>query len=342
VPQLRYGFNPYQTPAFYQPIGREPFRVVNGVPSYINLLDALNGWQLVRAVAKNVGRPAAASFKHVSPAGAALAGRLDETIRHTFRVGDVSPVTSAYLRARDADPKSSYGDFVAVSEPVDADLAQVLKTVIADGIIAPGFAPGVMELLAAKKGGGFLVIEADPEFVPPPTETRELYGVRVTQPRDDAAVDGLTEDALLGTIALRYTQSNSVAYVRDGATIGIGAGQQSRIDCTRMAGAKADTWWLRRRPEIYRIDRPTIQERITAHMAAVAASRAASRAAGLSGVTFVSDGALPFIDNVDEAARHGVEFIVEPGGSARSAEVAAAAAARGIKITQTGMRLFQH
>jgi phosphoribosylaminoimidazolecarboxamide formyltransferase/IMP cyclohydrolase len=296
--QLRYGMNPHQTPAFCTPLDpeRPPLRVLHGSPSYINVLDAVTAWQLVRQAGQTFGRPAAASVKHVSPAGAALG----DTVAH------------AYARARSADPKSSYGDFVAVSEPVDGPLAELLRGVVSDGIIAPGYESGVMATLAAKKGGRYLVLEVDPSFEPPAVESREIFGLRLTEPRDAlpltrelfpglpaAAVD----DLLFGMIVLRYTQSNSVAYLRDGLTLGVGAGQQSRIDCTRLAGVKAS---------------------------------------GRGPVAFVSDGALPFVDNVEEAHRHGVRYIAEPGGSIRSGEVRAACERLGITLVQTGVRLFRH
>jgi phosphoribosylaminoimidazolecarboxamide formyltransferase / IMP cyclohydrolase len=317
---VRYGMNPHQA-AVMAPVDRAPFAVISGEPSYINVLDALTGWQLVREAAKAFGVPAAASYKHVSPAGAALG----ET------------VTEAYARARDADPKSSYGDFVAVSHPVDAELAAVLKRVVSDGIIAPGYDDGVVEILAAKKRGTYLVLQADPDFEPPAEELREIYGMRLTQQRDDLPLtrellaeavphdavsnDAVSNDAvsnvaardlLLGLIVARYAQSNTVVMVKDGMAIGIGAGQQSRVDCTRLAGEKAALWWSRRSTE------------------------------PLTGVSMVSDGALPFADNVEEAHRYGVTHIAEPGGSIRSAEVAAACAEYGISWTATGVRLFRH
>ena len=302
---MRYGMNPHQA-AGMAAVDRAPFTVVSGAPSYINVLDALTGWQLVREAARMFGVPAAASYKHVSPAGAALGGS----------------VVEAYAQARDADPKSSYGDFVAVSHPVDLELADKLKRVVSDGIIAPGYDEGVVELLAAKKRGTYLVLEADPGFEPPAEEVREIYGMRLTQERDalpltrdlldDAVPDDAARDLLLGLIVARYTQSNTVVMVKDGMAIGIGAGQQSRVDCTRLAGEKAQLWWSRRSDE------------------------------PLTGVSMVSDGALPFIDNVEEAHRHGVTHIAEPGGSIRSPEVAAACADLGITWSATGVRLFRH
>jgi phosphoribosylaminoimidazolecarboxamide formyltransferase/IMP cyclohydrolase len=315
--QLRYGMNPHQAATMTPLGGTPPFAVVSGSPSYINVLDALTGWQLVREASSALGLPAAASFKHVSPAGAAVAGPVDSVMRTTFRVDAVGPVTSAYVRARDADPKSSYGDFVAVSHPVDAELADLLRRLVCDGIIAPGYDEGVVEVLAAKKGGSFLILEADPAFQPAPEEVREVYGVRLTQERDALPLDpelpdAAARDLLLGMNVARYTQSNTVVMVKDGMSIGIGAGQQSRIDCTRLAGEKAALWWSRRSAD------------------------------PLTGVSMVSDGAIPFVDNIAEAHRHGVRYLAEPGGSIRSGEVAAACAELGVRLSQTGVRLFRH
>jgi AICAR transformylase/IMP cyclohydrolase PurH len=396
--ELRYGTNPQQQTAGAAPVhpGRWPVRVVHGNPSYINMLDALNSWQLVNEAARALDRPAAASFKHVSPAGAAVAGPLDAVTAELYDVDrtGVGPLTSAYLRARDADPKSSYGDFAAVSRPVDAELAEVLSRVVCDGVIAPGYAPGTVATLSRKKNGRFLVMEADPAFVPPESEVREVFGLRLTQQRDavplsaslldDVVCGTLTtaaaDDLLLGLIVLRYTQSNSVCYLRDGVTLGIGAGQQSRVDCTRLAGAKADAWWLRRhpavralafRPEVRRQDRinwqirfiegdltPDERTRLTAALAAPAAAASDNGDVGtavelteeqrggwlakLSDVAFVSDGSLPFRDNVDHAHRHGVRAIAEPGGSVRSDEVEDACRTHGITLARTGLRLFHH
>ncbi|GIG56603.1 5-aminoimidazole-4-carboxamide ribonucleotide transformylase [Longispora fulva] len=373
---LRYGTNPHQA-ATVTPVqpGRWPVRVLNGTPSAINLLDALNGWQLVSEAARTLGRPAAASFKHVSPAGAAMAGPVDEVTSGLYGLDRVGAVTSAYVRARDADPKSSYGDLAAVSHPVDTELADLLSRVVCDGVIAPGYEPGTVATLAGKKNGRFLVLQADPAFTAPVLESREVFGLRFTEERDSVPLTTALDlsssaagDLLLGLIVLRYTQSNSVCYLRDGATLGIGAGQQSRVDCTRLAGAKADTWWLRRHPAVRGLDfRPGVrrQDRINwqiryleggltpdedARLAAALATPAPEFAAGdrrawlaaRRGVAFVSDGALPFRDNVDHAHRHGVDHIAEPGGSARSAEVEDACREHGITLTRTGIRLFHH
>ena len=376
---MRYGMNPHQPASIVA--GHGP-RVISGEPSMINYLDALNAFELVREADDAAGAPAAASFKHVSPAGAALAGVVDATAARTWRVDQgVGGLLSAYVRARDADPKSSFGDVVALSRPVDEATAQFLRTVICDGLIAPGFEPGTAAILAHKRDGRFLVLEADPARVPPATERRDVLGVTIEQERDrvpvatalpdDGTLDaGTRADALLGLVTLRYTQSNSVALVRGGAAIGIGAGQQNRVDCVRLAGDKARVWWLRRHPFVDGL--PTVggmgrQDRLNwqirfAGQEMTAGQRAEFQAlfgaeargryddptwrtewtAALSGVTLTSDGFLPFRDNVEYAAAAGVTTIVEPGGSARTGEVADSAAAHGIAHVQTGLRLFHH
>lgn len=384
--ELRYGTNPQQAAASVAPVtpDRWPVRVLNGTPSMINMLDALNGWQLVQQASRSLGTPVATSFKHVSPAGAATAGPLDEAAAEQYGISgsEIGAVTSAYLRARDADPKSSFGDFAAVSHPVDDELADQLSRLICDGIVAPGYHPGTVERLRSKQGGRFLILEADDDFDPPARESRELFGLRLTEDRDttaltasalrDAAIDGLparaVNDLVLGQVVLRHTQSNSVCYVRDGMTLGIGAGQQSRVDCTRLAGGKADTWWLRRHPAIRAMTfRSGVrrQERINWQIRVIDGDLTAdeNRRLGevlvgpapklsdaerthwlqrLAGVSFVSDGYLPFRDNVDHARRHGVRYIAEPGGSVRSAEVETACRDQGITLIRTGVRLFHH
>ena len=383
---LRYGVNPQQRTATAAPVhpGQWPVRVLQGSPSYINMLDALNGWQLVLEANRALSRPAAASFKHVSPAGAALAGPVDDVTADLYGVDRASlgALSSAYLRARDADPKSSYGDFAAVSHPVDAELAGLLTSVVCDGIIAPGYAPGTVATLSKKKNGRFLVMEADETYTPPPHEVREVFGLRLAQQRDEMTLSAslladvvtgalpatAVEDLLLGLAVLRYTQSNSVCYLRGGTTLGIGAGQQSRVDCTRLAGAKTDTWWLRRHPavralafgpHIRRQDRINWQIRFiegdltpdeTMRLSTVLSAPAPELTnkqrtqwlAGLTQVAFVSDGALPFRDNVDHAHRHGVGYIAEPGGSIRSGEVEDACREHQIALARTGLRLFHH
>ena len=379
---LRYGCNPHQTHAAFEP--STGVRVRAGQPSFVNMLDALNAWQLVRELKDALAMPAAASFKHVSPAGAAVAVPLPADLQRAYEVEGVTltPLATAYARARGTDPKSSFGDFVALSEPVDAATANYLKSVVSDGVIAPGFEPGAFETLARKKGGAFVVLEANPAYEPPPLESRQVFGITLTQTRNDHRITGadlanvvcgsLSEDAkrdlLLGLIALKYTQSNSVAFTSDGQTIGVGAGQQSRVDCTTLAGAKADVWRLRRHPNVQNLrfrSGAKRQERINwrvryiegdmavAEQAAFAAAlaepasplSAEERAAWLAkpaNVSMASDGFIPFRDNVDCAQRHGVRFIAQPGGSARDAEVASACREYGIAMAHTGVRLFHH
>lgn len=283
----------------------------------------------------------------------------------TYRLdqANTGSLTSAYVRARDADPKSSYSDFVAVSQPVDAELADLLSRVVSDGIVAPGYEPGVLAALSRKKNGWFLVVEADPAFEPPSTQTREIYGLRLTQPRDPVVLsrnllagqnlaDAAADDLLLGLTVVKHTQSNSMAYLSDGMALGIGAGQQSRVDCTQLAGAKVDTWWLRRHPSIRQLATDTnakIQDIINQQINATAPTGGALSGLErvdwlqrLDHVAFVSDGALPFPDNIDQAAQHGVRYIAEPGGSIRTNEVIAACEQRNIALVHTGLRLFHH
>ena len=322
----------------------------------INMLDALNGWQLVAELGGVLDSPAATSFKHVSPAGVAVGAPLPEDLRRAYEVADreLTPLACACVRARGADPKCSFGDFVALSEPVDGATAAYLKGVVSDGVIAPGFEPGTFETLAAKKGGSFVLIEIDPGYRPPPIESREVFGVTLVQDRNDRRVtlddlnevvcgklnDAAKRDLVVGLVALKYTQSNSVCYIAGGQTIGIGAGQQSRVDCTKLAGAKADVWHLYRSPMVLdlafrrgvrRQDRINWRVRyIEGDLAAdeEAAFEAALEEpagaldaedrhawlAGLKDVALASDGYLPFRDNVDHAAKHGVRYIVQPGG----------------------------
>ncbi len=350
----------------------------------INMLDALNAWQLVAELRQALGLPAAASFKHLSPAGAAVAVELPEDLRQAYEVAEreLTPLATAYVRARGADPKSSFGDFVALSEPVDAATADYLRGVVSDGVIAPGFGPGALEVLAAKKRGAFVVLEANAGYTPPPTERREVFGVALTQQRNhhrvsaadlaDVACGELTAEArrdlLLGLVTLKYTQSNSVGYAFGGQMIGIGAGQQSRVDCTKLAGAKADAWHLRRHPKMLDIRfRPGVkrQDRVNWRTRCIEGDltpgeqdaladatesvpppltdeERADWLAGPDGVSLVSDGFLPFRDNVDHARKHGVRFIAQPGGSARDAEVEHACREHGIAMVYTGVRLFHH
>ncbi|MFE3098993.1 phosphoribosylaminoimidazolecarboxamide formyltransferase [Nocardia tengchongensis] len=380
---LRYGMNPHQRARIVDGSDRH-VRVLHGSASMINYLDALNAWQLVAEARRATGKVAAASFKHVSPAGAAVAGMLDETMCETWGLGTarLGPVAAAYVRARDADPRSSFGDLIAVSDPVDDELADLLATVVSDGIIAPGYAPGTVAKLARKKRGRFLVVDIDPDFRPPATEIRTVFGVVIEQDHDREPItaellhpvgepklsDSSTTDALLGMITTRFTQSNTVVLVRDGMTVGVGAGQQSRIDCTHLAGAKARTWWMRRHHNIQTLPLPTDlprQQRLNWQIALAAGTLTTREtgeltdlltrpgtpieerdrtewARGLTGLTMVSDGYLPFRDNVDAAAAFGVSVIVEPTGALQHDTIAAACRDHHISLTRTDLRMFHH
>ena len=382
--QLKYGCNPHQQFAAAEALGAAPVRLLNGQPSIINLLDALNSWQLVRELRQTLGLPAAASFKHVSPAGAALAVPLTPALTQAYEVAgiELSPAALAYVRARGADPKCSFGDFVALSETVDEVTANFLKTVVSDGIIAPGYEPKALTTLSGKKNGAFIVLEADASFVPPARESREIFGVRLSQDRNDHVfserdlkqvvcgelTDAARRDLVLGYTTLKYTQSNSVGYAVGGQMIGIGAGQQSRVDCTKLAGAKADVWQLgqhpkvlglRFKPEVKKQDRinwrvryiegdltPNEQQALAEVLdGPVEPLRAEEKQAFLSLVTsvsMVSDGFIPFRDNIDHAQRHGVRFIAQPGGSARDADIESACREYGITMVHTGIRAFHH
>jgi phosphoribosylaminoimidazolecarboxamide formyltransferase / IMP cyclohydrolase len=379
---MRYGMNPHQT-AMLVP-ARHPLSLRSGEPSLINYLDALNAWQLVNEAELATGESVAASFKHVSPAGVASAGVLDRVAQETWGVGDTlsGTLTSAYVRARDADPKSSYGDVVAVSRPVDHALADFLSGVVSDAIVAPGFDPGVVAKLARKKQGSFVIFEADPTYAAPATECRDVFGMRFEQERDcvpitknflpghDQMSGNSIRDALLSLVTLRYTQSNSVALIKDGVSLGIGAGQQSRVDCVRLAAAKAKVWWLRRHPHVRflrTIPDMKSNERINWQMRFAEGSMTRRQAAEfamqfgpdaitlyrdeawrrdwmrrLGGVSLGADGFLPFRDNVDCAAEIGVSTIVEPGGSTRTEEVREAAREHGMLHVETDLRLFHH
>lgn len=385
---LKYGCNPHQLPAgIYAEVGRElPFRVLNGTPGYINLLDALNAWQLVRELRSAIGLPAAASFKHVSPAGAAVAVPLSPVLEEVYEVQakPLSPSALAYVRARGADPKSSFGDFAAFSDPVDEQTAEMLKTEVSDGVIAPGFQGQALEILKSKKGGGFIVLEADPAFQPPELELKEVFGVAFVQRRNDvllgpanlerrvtAAKDlppAAVRDLLLAAITVKYTQSNSVGYALEGQMIGVGAGQQSRVDCTRLAGRKAEVWFLRQHPQVLalpfkpglrRVQRTNARVRFidgdftppehaewVAHFttppAPLTADAQQQWLAQLQGVSLASDAFFPFRDNIDQAARRGVRYIVQPGGSVADADVTRACDEYGMVMAFSGVRLFHH
>lgn len=385
---LRYGANPHQKPALvFNPRGELPISVLNGAPGYINLLDALNGWQLVRELKAALGEPAAASFKHVSPAGAAVAAPLSAELAQAYFVddlGDLSPLATAYARARGADRMSSFGDWISLSDTVDVSTARIIAREVSDGVIAPGYAPDALEILRAKKGGRYTVLQIDPEFEPETMEFRTVFGLTLAQRRNDAAItrDALTNivsqrkdlppeavrDLLVATIALKYTQSNSVCFARDGQVIGLGAGQQSRIHCTRLAGDKADNWWLRQHPAVlglqFKPNTPRAVKSNAIDLFIAGEMNDAERAAWaesfevvpeplsdemkkawlaqLRGVSLSSDAFFPFRDNIDRAARSGAQFVLEPGGSVRDDDVIHAADEYGMTLIFSGVRLFHH
>lgn len=382
--QLKYGCNPHQAFASADPIGSAPVELLNGQPSIINLLDALNAWQLVRELRQTLGVAAAASFKHVSPAGAAVAAPLSAELAQVYEVSGVelTPAALAYVRARGADPKCSFGDFVALSEPVDEVTASFLKGVVSDGIVAPGYDPAALATLSAKKGGSFIVLRADAAYEPPAREAREVFGMRLTQDRNahvfsdgdlrDVVCGELTDEArrdlVLGYTTLKYTQSNSVGYAIGGQMIGIGAGQQSRVDCTKLAGAKADVWQLGRHPKVLglrfkpelkrqdrinwrvryiegdltRYEREALAAVLDSELEPLGEDEKREFLGAVSGVSMVSDGFIPFRDNIDHAQRHGVKFIAQPGGSSRDADIERACREYGITMVHTHIRAFHH
>ncbi len=383
--QLKYGTNPHQKYAAIEPVGdRSPLELLNGTPSLINYLDALNAWQLVRELKLSLGLTAAASFKHVSPAGAAVATPLDADLRRAYEVEDreLTPAALAYVRARGADPKCSFGDFVALSDVVDVGTAEFLKGVVSDGIVAPGYEPAALEILKSKKSGAFIVLQADASFEAPERESRELFGLRLVQERNRQLIgkqelsnvvcgnlsDEAARDLILGLITIKYTQSNSVGYAWGGQMIGIGAGQQSRVDCTKLAGSKADAWHLQRHPKVLGLRfKPNLkrQERInfrvryiegdlTSYERQAFADALQAPAdpltdgerkaflAPIRGVSLVSDGFIPFRDNIDQASKHGVSFVAQPGGSTRDEDIVAACKEYGMAMALTGLRLFHH
>ncbi len=384
---LRYGTNPHQTPArVFMAQGKLPLNVVQGAPGYINLLDALNAWQLVRELKQATGLAAAASFKHVSPAGAAVAVPLSDTLRQSYAAGDMdlSPLATAYVRARGADRQASFGDFAALSDIVDVAAAQVLRREVSDGVIAPGFTPEAAAILQKKQGGKYLMLEMDPNYMPPSTETREVYGVSFQQTRNETPITNAflqervtrtkdlsaeaERDLLVALISIKYTQSNSVGLAVDGQMIGIGAGQQSRILCTRLACGKADQWYLRQHPKVRnlpfreklsRTDRDNgidLYLLETLSQAEEAAwlplfERAPERLTPedkaewldkFNGVSLGSDGFIPFRDNVDRASQSGISYIAQPGHSVRDEEIIAACDEYGMTMAFTGLRLFHH
>ena len=384
---LRYGMNPHQKPAqLYTRAGQLPLKVLNGAPGYINLLDALNSWQLVSELKAALGLPAAASFKHVSPAGAAVAVPLTDTEAKAYFVDDMdlSPLATAYARARGADRISSYGDWIAFSDPVDIATAKVINREVSDGVIAPGYHPEALEILAGKKGGRYPVVQIDPHYTPPLMESRQVFGLHLSQRRNDFQADeglltnivsnstslpeGARRDLLIATIALKYTQSNSVCYAVNGQVIGLGAGQQSRIHCTRLAGDKADTWWLRQHPrlldldfkpktsradknnaiDLYLLNEMSPAERAEWEMVfetvpePLTPQERADWLAQLSQVAVSSDAFFPFRDSVDRAQRSGAQYIIEPGGALRDDTVIQAADEYGMTLIFSGVRLFHH
>ncbi len=388
--QLKYGCNPNQKPSrIYMEDGSQlPIQVLSGKPGYINFLDAFNGWQLVKELKEATGLPAATSFKHVSPAGAAVGLPLDETLAKIYWVddlGELSPLACAYARARGADRMSSFGDFIALSDVCDKDTAMLIKREVSDGVIAPGYTKEALEILGQKKKGNYNVIQMDENFRPNPIERKQVYGVTFEQGRQELKIDDallanvVTEnqeipkealiDLKIALITLKYTQSNSVCYVKGGQAIGIGAGQQSRVHCTRLAGQKADNWFLRQCPKVLNLpfaDHITRAERDNAIDVYIGNESADVLAEGawqkvftrkpevfteeekrawldqLQDVTLGSDAFFPFSDNIERAHKSGVKYIAEPGGSVRDEDVIATCNKYGMAMAFTGIRLFHH
>ena len=387
--ELKYGCNPNQKPSrIFMEDGELPIQVLNGKPGYINFLDAFNGWQLVSELKKATGLPAATSFKHVSPAGAAVGLPLSDTLARIYWVddlGDLSPLACAYARARGADRMSSYGDFIALSDVCDVPTANMIKREVSDGVIAPGYEPEALEILKSKKKGNYNVIQIDPEYVPDPIERKQVFGITFEQGRNELNIDKdffsnivtenkeLTDqakiDLAIAMITLKYTQSNSVCYVKDGQAIGIGAGQQSRIHCTRLAGQKADNWWLRQSPqvmglqfkdEIRRADRDNAIDiymgdeymdvladgvwENTFKVKPEVFTREAKREwlDKLTDVSLGSDAFFPFGDNIERAHKSGVKYVAQPGGSIRDDNVIDTCNKYDMVMAFTGIRLFHH
>ncbi len=389
--QLKYGCNPNQKPSrIYMANGGElPIEVLNGKPGYINLLDAFNGWQLVRELKKMSGMPAATSFKHVSPAGAAVGLPMSDTLKKIYWVddlGELSPLACAYARARGADRMSSYGDFISLSEVCDVPTAKMIQREVSDGVIAPGYEPEALEILKSKRKGTYNIIKIDESYVPDPVETKQVFGVTFEQGRNELDInntllenivtqnknipDEKKRDLLISLITLKYTQSNSVCYVKDGQAIGIGAGQQSRIHCTRLAGQKADNWWLRQSPQVLglqflddirRADRDNAidvyispdefmdvladgawEKIFKVKPPVFTAEEKKAWIAKNTDVSLGSDAFFPFGDNIERAHKSGVEFIAQPGGSIRDDNVIETCDKYGIAMAFTGIRLFHH
>ncbi len=388
--ELKYGCNPNQKPSrvFMKDGSDLPFTVLCGKPGYINLLDAFNGYQLVKELKKATGLPSATSFKHVSPAGAAVGLPLTDVEKKIYWVddmGELSPLACAYARARGADRMSSFGDFISLSDTCDADTAKLVKREVSDGIVAPGYTDEALEILKSKKNGNYCVIQIDPDYVPAPSETKDVYGVTFEQGRNELVINEdffsniVTEnkelpesakiDLAIAMITLKYTQSNSVCYVKNGAAIGIGAGQQSRIHCTRLAGDKADKWFLRQSPQVLnlpfkadirRADRDNTidvyisddyedvigegewQKYFTEQPAVFTREERKAWLKQNTGVSVGSDAFFPFGDNVERAHRSGVEYIAQPGGSIRDDNVIETCNKYNIVMSFTGIRLFHH
>ena len=388
---LKYGCNPNQKPSrIYMEDGELPLKVINGRPGYINFLDALNSWQLVKELKAATGMPAAASFKHVSPAGAAIGLPLSDTLKKIYFVDDVklplSPLACAYARARGADRMCSYGDFVAISDVCDEVTATLLKREVSDGVIAPGYTDEAIEILKDKRKGTYNVIQIDPDYTPAPIEHKQVFGITFEQGRNEVQLDAPSlfdniptknkifpdeakRDLIIALITLKYTQSNSVCYVKDGQAIGIGAGQQSRIHCTRLAGSKADTWWLRQcpkvmnlpfKPGIRRADRDNTidvyvseehddilregvwQQFFTEKPAVLTREEKREWIAKNNNVALGSDAFFPFGDNIERAHKSGVQYIAQAGGSIRDDNVIETCDKYGIAMAFTGVRLFHH
>ena len=386
--ELKYGCNPNQKPAkVYMESGDLPFTVKNGRPGYINLLDAMNSWQLVRELKEATGLPAAASFKHVSPAGAAVAAPLSETLREMYFAPDfpLTPLATAYVRARGADRMSSYGDFSALSDVCDVATAKILKHEVSDGVIAPGYEPEALEILKTKKKGNYVILEMDPAYEPAPIETKQVFGVTFEQRRNDVKIDehifddivtknhdlpeSAKRDLLIATITLKYTQSNSVCYAYDGQAIGIGAGQQSRVHCTRLAGDKADRWFLRQSPQVLGLPfkddvrRPDRDNAIDVYIGSewrdlletndwkrvftekppvFTEDEKRAWLQKVRGVSLGSDAFFPFGDNIERAHKSGVSYVAQTGGSIRDDNVIETADKYGMTMAMTHIRLFHH
>ncbi len=384
---LKYGLNPHQHPARVTLPPESPLRVLNGTPGYVNIIDAMGAWQLARELKQATGAAGAASFKHASPAGAAIAADLGETYLASqfLAAQDCSPGAAAYIRARGGDRMCSFGDAAAVSEVVDRTLANVLRREVSDLIIAPGYEPDALDILKAKKGGGYLVLEIDPDFEPPEVEQRTLFGLQLEQPRNDAAItrqtfsnivtdkrdvpDSALDTLVVATIALKYTQSNSVCVAFDGQVIGMGAGQQSRIHCTRLACDKADKWLLQQHPRtldlpfregLKRTEKTNIVDQyflwdqlsnteearmlgdLEERPAPISPEERRDYIARFDGICLASDAYIPFRDNIDRAARSNVRYLAQTGGSTADKGVTEAADEYGMVMAHTGIRLFLH